>query len=339
MWAIQNKTPYAAERTWIQDKDGNKVWLVVVKATYDILPDGLTRLAEQQEPPLRSTKHQGEPGESSLLYDTDMGGIKASTDVVINGTAYAPGGRLVKSVDVQFTLGSITKRLRVFGDRVWKGNLLGGPSISSPQPFESMPIRYERAFGGWDRVADDPKDHRLDPRNPIGTGFAVRVAHSIGANLPNIEYPNRLIGSWKDRPAPAGLGPIECHWSPRRELAGTYDDKWRRERFPLWAEDFNARYHNSAPVDQQVAGFLRGGESAELVNLTPSSRMRFVLPRVYPFFRTQFGPERVEHRAQLCTVIIEPDHLRVIMVWQTSLPCNHRVDDLDGTTVTEKRMV
>lgn len=340
MWLVSNNTPYAAERSWVQDKDGNKLWMVVVKATYDILPDGLTRLAENQEPASLLGKHSGEPGKSSLVYDSDFFGVKPNTDVLVNGTAYAPVGKQrVARVDVQFEVGSIKKRLAVFGNRVWEKSFVGGPSISSPQLFESMPIRYEHAFGGWDRTADDPSDHRLEARNPVGTGFATKAGHCVGSRVPNVEYPNQLIGSWKDQPQPAGFGPIECHWSPRRELAGTYDEKWQKERFPLWAQDFNTRYYNCAPADQQATGYLRGGEAVELINLTPSGRLLFQLPRVYPFFETHFGRKRVEHRAQLCTVTIEPDHLRVIMAWQTSLVCNRGADDLDVTIVTEKRML
>ena len=85
--------------------------------------------------------------------------------------------------------------------------------------------------------------------------------------------------------------------------------------------------------------FLRGGEMVELINLTPTGVMRFSLPKVYPFFVTHFGRKKVEHRSHLHTVIVEPDHARVIMVWFTSLSCHHLVDELDTTVVTEKTYV
>ena len=40
MWSVANKTPFAADRSWVLDKAGNKTWLVVVKATFDVQPDG-----------------------------------------------------------------------------------------------------------------------------------------------------------------------------------------------------------------------------------------------------------------------------------------------------------
>jgi hypothetical protein len=336
---ILNRTPYAVERTWVQDKDANKIWLVVVKATFAVLPDGSTRLAETQLPVLRMPTHLARPGDSSLVYESDLLGVKPGTDVLVNGRAWGPPRSRTFSVDVQIAVGPIRKRLRVFGDRTWERRLVGGITRSDPQPFESMPIHYERAFGGWDRTATDPADHRFEPRNPVGTGFAIRSDHCPGLRLPNVEYPDQLIDSWKQNPRPASLTAVECHWSPRRELAGTYDAKWRLERLPLWAEDFDQRYHHCAPTDQQVPGFLRGGEMVELIHLSPAGRLVFTLPRRYPFFRTRFGSERVEHRAQLCTVIMEPDVPRVIMVWQTSLLCNQRVDELDETVVLEKRVI
>ena len=61
MWVINNKTPYAADGSWIQDKDANKFWMLVLKATFNILPTGETEPAEEQELPLRLPRYYGEP--------------------------------------------------------------------------------------------------------------------------------------------------------------------------------------------------------------------------------------------------------------------------------------
>lgn len=338
MWLVTNTTEYAAEANWVQDKDAHQIRLTVVKATFDILPDGSCQLAKEQVPVLQTPVHDGAPGENSLLYEADLLGLKTGTDVLVRGHAWAPNGRPARTVDVQMSVGPIDKRLRVSGDRVWERSV-GGVSASPPEAFVSMALRYERAYGGWDRSAADPDEHRMEGRNPVGTGFAVSAESCADKLLPNVEYPNQLINSWQNRPAPAGLNAIECHWSPRRELAGTYDDHWLKHRKPLWAEDFNPRYHNCAPTDQQCQSFLRGGEAVWLVNLSRGGELAFTLPRIYPFFESRFGRERVQHRAQLCTVILEPDVPRVILGFQTSLVCDHRVDDLDETFVTEKEVL
>jgi len=211
--------------------------------------------------------------------------------------------------------------------------------MSAPRPFERMPIVYERAFGGWDRSAADAAEHRLEARNPVGTGFSVREANCVGRPVPNVEYPDQLIADWAHRPSPAGFNAIDCAWSPRRELAGTYDAQWRRTRFPSWAADFDARYYNCAPLDQQSPQYLVGGERVDVVNMSDSAALSFRLPTVRLSFRTRFDSERVDHDGDLCTVILEPNVPRVILAWQTSIVCNRRDDELDETLVVEKAAI
>ena len=45
MWMVNNQTPFAAACNWNLDKNAAKIWVVAVKATFDILPDGSTRIA------------------------------------------------------------------------------------------------------------------------------------------------------------------------------------------------------------------------------------------------------------------------------------------------------
>jgi len=337
MWLVTNKTPFSADSAWVLDQAGNKIWLVVVKATFAIAPDGSCRLTGAQEPVRQMADAYGEFGQSSLRYEADLAGVKPATDILVCGDAVAPNGKRVTALDVGLRVGAINKRLRVTGDRIWEDDaLIGGAKMSAPEPFERMPVVYERAYGGWDRSASDPALHRMESRNPIGTGFAVREEGCVGVPLPNIENPDQLIAAWKDRPAPAGFNAIDCAWSPRRELAGTYDEQWRRTRFPSWAEDFDPRYRNCAPKDQQLDGYLIGGERVDVANMSEHGTLSFYIPDVRLVFRTRFGRERIDHQGQLCTVIVEPNVPRVMVSWQTSLICNRREDELDETLVVEK---
>jgi len=329
MWMLENETAFAADRNWVLDKDGAKSWVVAVKATFDLHPDGSTEPSPQQQEPLLAPEFRGEPADSSLIYEADLIYGKQRTDVLINGHAYARNGEPVSQLLVTLKIGSLEKTLQVTGDRMWERGILG-PSLGPPQPFAKMAITYERAFGGYDKRPENPMDHRLEPRNPVGTGFTVRREHLVGQRAPNVE----LVG---DSSVPAGFGAIASFWEPRLKYAGTYDDDWLRSRMPLLPQDFDERYFQCAPEDQQAAGFLRGGEAVELTNLTPSGRLAFALPRLYPAFATRFGREVVEHDGVLHTVVIEPDFARVILVYQTRLPCHHRVDQLDVTIVREKR--
>lgn len=105
---------------------------------------------------------------------------------------------------------------------------------------------------------------------------------------------------------------------------------------PLPPADFRDDHFQCAPEDQQALGFLRGGEEVLLVGMTPEGILRFRLPRVTLGFVTHMGGELVNHRASLHAIIVEPDETRVVLVWQTALPCHRTLHRLDGTTVYEK---
>lgn len=332
MWQIDNRTPFAAERGWVRDRDGTEIWLVAVKATFDIKPDGSTEVSKDQPPVLRLPEHHGEPGKSSIKYDADLVLTKKSTDIIVVGHAYAPGGKPVAELDVGFKVGPVQKILRVFGDRYW-----GAFGATSPEPFEKMPLVYERAYGGVDLKSDTP-DKDWEWRNPVGTGFAVSSGNATGLRLPNVEDPKDLIGSWKDRPAPAGFGVVASHWQPRVGFAGTYDDHWMKTRQPLLAEDLDDRYFQGAPADQQSPEFLRGGEPVVLLRMTPGGDLRFILPKVYFGFETRFydGSREIHQNRKLHTVILEPDLSRVSVVWHSALPCHFKVQKLERTVIMLK---
>jgi hypothetical protein len=110
---------------------------------------------------------------SSIRYDTDFVLAKQTTDVIVNGAAHAPRGTALRQLDVSLRVGDIRKNVRVFGNRFWG---VGAAWITAPEPFESMPLRFEHAFGG----------HRPEVRreggfywpNPVGTGFATTREHA-----------------------------------------------------------------------------------------------------------------------------------------------------------------
>lgn len=335
MWSVSNLTPFADEHTWVRDRDGAEVWLIAVRGTFLINPDGSTSVATKQDAACLTPRYRAQPGESSLLYDTDLPHLKPTTDVILHGHAYSPEGRAATRLSVSMKVADLEKTLCVFGDRVWEKRILG-LGLSSPQPFEKMPLTYERAYGGGDRKAGDPRMRIWDERNPVGTGFALEPEGLKGVQAPNIEDVRALISSWDQRPRPSGFGPIAPHWLPRRKWGGTYDERWQKERLPLLPDDFDDRFYQCAPEDQQIS--LIGGEPVELRNLTPGGLLRFTLPRVVLGFETYFSTgERIVHHANLHTVILEPDVPRVLLVWHTHLPCHPKVLKLERTLIWQKR--
>jgi hypothetical protein len=335
MWMLENTTPYAAERNWTRDKRGAQHWLVAVKATFEIQPDGALKLADEQAPPVMAPEYHGEPGRSSLKLDSDLLAAKPGTDIVADASAHAPRGKAAPVVPVSMRVGEVHKQLLVHGNRVYyAGGLSGGLTMTAPEPFVTRPIRYEWAYGGSDMADSDPRRHRMDMRNPIGKGFTTQPSRLEHQPVPAIEY----LGGDASKLGPAGYGPIDAAWSPRRELAGTYDDAWAARKKPLLPDDYDERYALSAPADQRPStGYLHGGEPVELLNLTPGGVLRFELPKIYLTFATAIGKRREEHRSKLASVILLPEASRVALVWQSTLPVRARdVDYLDSTVIGEK---
>ena len=332
MWAISNTTPYAAERTWVRDKHGAHHWIVVVKATFDIGQDGKLSLADEQRPPLHEPEYWGEPGLSSVRYEADLVAPKPGTDVIVNANAHAPKGKPAGNVDVVLRVRKLTKTLRVYGTRVYTRGL-GGLGTSKPLPFERKPITYEWAYGGSDLEDPDPRKQRIDARNPVGKGVSRNPSHLVNAPAHTIEYPTGNHA----KTGPAGFGAIASFWSPRRELAGTYDATWVQKRRPLLPTDYDDRFTLCAPKDQTLPKHLYGGEPIALFNMTPEGLLHFELPKIYLTFSTSFGTRVQEHRSKLVSVVVDAEERRLIVSWQTSLRVSARdLDYLDQTRIGEK---
>ncbi len=201
---------------------------------------------------------QGELGKDAIF---DMAMPKPRGEVLLHGHCFAPEDKPRPASQVSFQMGSLSKTLNVFGNRYWKKAAGVIIDITEPEPFKEMPVSYAQAFGGegYDR-------------NPLGKGF-VPLLSPTGKEvlpLPNIEDPQRMVGSPSDRPAPAGFGPLDFSWPQRTKKLGTYDDKWFRERWPFYPEDLDWTYFNAAAEDQQQEGFFKGAESFSVKNMHPT---------------------------------------------------------------------
>ncbi|MFO0617506.1 MAG: DUF2169 domain-containing protein [Polyangiaceae bacterium] len=333
MWEINNETPFEADRTIVVDKTGERHWVVVVKGTFLIEPNGETIEAEEQVPAISLPEYRGVQGESSLVYEQDLIPAKPLTDLYLNASAHAPHGRPATEVQVSLRTPRGTKSLIVKGTRRWRKDA-AGMSATPAEPFLTSPIIYERAYGGFDRRDPNPSKHRLEPHNPVGTGFFTSEAHKDGQPLPSVEHP--LLST---NGGPAGFGALCSYWEPRIRYQGTYDAAWVKTKKPLLPDDYDPRFLQCAPADQQFEPHLRGGEEIAVTNMTPGGHLRFQLPRRAFAFTTVIGRRRFEHRAKLVTVVLEPDHPRVILVWHSTLSCHHDIDDIDYTDIVEKQYV
>ena len=280
-----NPTGLCAAWTLGFQRDGRELAIVVAKASYRFdAATGAVELAETQDALVQADEFSGAPGLSAILRETDFAHFKPHCDVLLNGCAHAPPGMLARWLNVELRVGALTKTFKVVGDRVWQaGRLAAQPG--PPQPFATLPITYDRAFGGVDDFATDAAGEPLPPAcylaNPVGRGYHLRTGRKLvdGTPLPNTEQLGRTIEQPDGDYAPMAFGAIGRNFALRYAHAGTYDETWLKTKAPFWPDDFRYDYFQAAPPDQQRP-YLSGGEAVTLRNLTPQGTAQFVLPRL-----------------------------------------------------------
>lgn len=316
---LTNRTPFEATHCLLPDGDGGERVLVVVKASFVMGVDGEPALAEAPASLRLADEFRGDPKLGIPRWDSDLALFKPRVDVLIEAQAYAPLGRPAERVFVELHVGDpvepgktqLSKSLLVTGDRVWDGD-----QPSEPLPFVTMPIGWERAYGGT------RSRERVDERNPLGIGHqgARSIDPEVRSELPNIEDPEAAstpVGT------PAGLGVVARAWLPRRSLAGTYDDRWKRRRWPLAPRDFDPAFNQSAPVDQQLQRYL-GGEVIRLVNLTPEGEWCFRLPTLDLPVELIYEDRLDRAPLQIDTIEIEPELRRVVLTGRATIAVEPR---------------
>jgi uncharacterized protein YjbI with pentapeptide repeats len=259
---------------------------VVVKATFGLVHEANARLVAPADI-AREDRHRAG---GCLEEASELAPYLPSAGVILVGSAHAPRGQPAAALAV---------RLGVFRERPLLNKVLhviGNRTREAParaQPFESMPLTYERAFGG--PGTDD---------NPVGTG------HHAGSPLPNIvdpQVPTR----------PAGYGPIPRHWGPRRRLLGSRHEPALSE-IP---DGFPFPFFHAAPGDQQIPPLI-GDEWIVLDGLHPSvPNFRTRLPNVRAHVRWHLvgaagaGPA---HAIDLLadTLVITPESQICSIVWR-----------------------
>lgn len=200
----------------------------------------------------------------------DEGFPKARGEFLVAGSCHTPGDRPLPRAEVIVQVGSAKKHLAVFGERIWRR---GGFGMTKPLEFASMPLTWEHAFG-----------HAQYAFNQLGRGLIPDNCPSDAIiSLPNIEYFADLIVDSYDRPKPAAMLPIPPHWAQRVAKAGTYDQEWKKNRWPWFPEDIDWTFFNVAPEDQRLAGFLEGGEPIYIKGMHPEHQeIHSSVPRLRP---------------------------------------------------------
>ncbi|MBU3031496.1 DUF2169 family type VI secretion system accessory protein [Paracoccus marinaquae] len=320
---VLNQTRFVHQFTMGMDKSGREYLSFVVKGTFAFpdSPSERPRPAPAQRPLVMADEYFGEPGFSAPLWESDFAFRKSRCDVVLQGAAYAPGGKPAERVRVGLKVGQWSKQFDVVGPREWR---VIGPAITAtrPYPFARQVFSYGTAFGGPDRTDPEDKAPPAYARNPVGMGFAgVRSQSRLsGQPLPNTEKVDQPVTSPYGDYRPMALGPIGRGWPERIRYGGTYDRNWIDNVFPFLPADFDDRYFQMAPEDQQI-DFPEGGTPVTLVNLTHTGREAFRLPDTAL-------PIRIFRGRDICfdaaprpdTLIFDPEARVFMMVWRVWVP-------------------
>ena len=339
-----NSTPFPTLCFESIGPEGRHVHTIVVRATTTINPGGLLILADEQLPLNFTDRYFGKPGASSLKYPNDLAPYKPKADIVLLATAYPPGkSALVWGVKV--SVGQHAKSLVVIGPRFWKKGLFGW-ELSPLQPASKQPIRYESAFGGTLTFVDKEGEVRIVDvcrDNPVGKGWMSPLESKVSGGVKTFPAAQFYSGA-SDLPpdfgkeyAIEGFGAIAPSWSSRQKHVGSWEASEGKDTVPVSC-GFDPLFFNCAHPDL-IVPYLNGDEAVQLVNLTPDARLDFQLPGHVVFIAGQFAEqeEPASIPAFLDTLMIEPDDMRVTLVWRATVPVEAVPEALEARLIFNEK--
>ncbi len=278
--------------------DGARRGMVIAKLTYAF--DARGRVALDEEDPFEIFMADV-PTPLGLLPSDDVDRRDGRFDVLLLGSATSPA-RSTTELVVKLSVGDVTGRLRVVGDRT-----VGADGrLSAPRPFTEMPLTWDRAFGGSAIVEIDHDSPVLvqELANPLGRGLDVAakaraLADEFGCppGFPRFDpvrrWPNVLPGDASDAgsvdpPAPVG-------WATRG-VAQVSEPHFRGD--PAWV-------FASAPPP---------GTPIVLEGLTPEGRVELAVPSDRARFDYAIGDEDRTRILRPTTLVLLPDERRFYVV-------------------------
>lgn len=330
-----------------QSPSGEYILSVLVKRTYNIISGKPCVRAELDQPLIPGDVSWDNPMNSTVEFESDFVPYKLGTDVVLNGKAYAPGGKASQSFSASIQIGDNKKIISVIGDRQAEYVKDGTPVFTEPVPFQEMELRYEKAYGGIDVYSNKETSYPY-PRNQLGRGFVVSntKASVDKLKLPNIEDPNDLLTpdrlclndyeNWGNQPMPVGFGWLPKHYKPRADFAGIMpaDRSAEQELRKAYAklvpkEEQEAYINNKLPkmdfhffngASQGLAmQYLSGTEQITTTNLNKEGKLAFELPDDNPNISIDIGNDIQKTQVVIHTVMIHMEEKQVDIVWRGAI--------------------
>ncbi|KAA9002626.1 DUF2169 domain-containing protein [Affinibrenneria salicis] len=254
----------------------------------------------------------------------DLAIPKAQAEFLATGYVYSHHQQDKTACAARIEIEQLSKTLAVFGDRYWVN---GKPS--EPLPFTEMRLDWSRAWGG--AGYED---------NPHGIGFNMEETDGYKYyRLPNIEPLKGRMTSPRQKPEPAGFGPLDLMWPRRFSRVGKkYDAQWLQNEFPGFARDIDWRLFNAASRDQwwEERDALPPEAEWRIWNMHPEKPVqqgRLPPWRARCFINRQRADETLFEEVPLraTTVWFFPHLEQMIIIWQG----NVRINEDDAADVLQ----
>ena len=268
-----NQSPFPFQSFATLAPSGVLHWVCVLKATCSL--DGNDNWSADGASIQYADEYFGAPALTSIRRPNDIAPFKPKSDVVfVDAVAHAPGNAELPTWPVTIDIGKINVRLNVVGPRHWSRNMFGAWRLSEAEPVTQVALIFENAYGGLDGSGN------AFEANPVGKGFRPPQSPKSESfsSAPQVFFSSDSVNSPTHRQLPAGVGATSPAWLPRRPLAGTYDQHWKNNVWPILPSDFHYRFHNVAPKHLQADDYFRGDETICLDGLADQGPVRRQLP-------------------------------------------------------------
>jgi len=181
---------------------------VVVGRSFEVdRSEGVCKPDDESEPLARIDElYEGKnPFESSIKRASDYEPVKLRVDLVLTGTAYAPGGKPAASWPVVFRVGKWKKELRIVGPRVCKyvapkkkgkKKEPSPPRFTAAEPISEVALRYENAFGGVGLFVPEDKEAFRAAKQKAEEVEERARKKATPAEAPPVEIPEMSDEQW-----------------------------------------------------------------------------------------------------------------------------------------------
>lgn len=283
---------------------------MITRVTYDF--EGETLKPSGEQPWIASA----EPWKSPLgEFSQDQPFRKGGVDIFVHAEACAPRGIPATEVKLEVTIGALRAEAVAIGRRVWQRGRGRALVPSTPEPFVTMPIGLDRAFGG--KAELDGLDTSY-PLNPDGIGFYANEQAAENQPLPCIEHPNRRISNWNDAPLPVGFGLCQFPHPLRSQDAFTVNATPPDKENPIDIVNYNPQITFSPRMfNRAFPGLILEtavpGDRVTASGFSPDGPISFILPPIPVMVRVTLGSKTVERIPYIEDIGIDVPNRRVFL--------------------------